>query len=144
MKIVKNDHYAKAIAFAKCPFGSNRKIAKNMQKNDSTRILELFYAKNRLAKAANVKKKRHFSKLAKLATMQRPLHNGHFGAKTKIARDISKTTLHAHYSCSVQETAPEKSLYSKNETSLKIGKNGLYAKAIASPKWSLWGIIIAK
>ena len=39
------------------------------------------------------------------------------------------------YSCSVQETAREKTKYSRNETILKIRH---HAKAIAHAKSSLW------
>ena len=37
---------------------------------DSTRTLDLFYAKKRLQKAANIWEMRPFWKLAKMATMQ--------------------------------------------------------------------------
>ena len=51
---------------------------------------------------------------------------------------MRKTAVEAHYSCIMQKTAPKKSQYSKNETILKIGKNGHNAKAIAFAKWSVW------
>ena len=75
-----------------------------------------------------------------MATMQRlqPLQSGQFGSKIKIAKSIRKTAVEAHYSCTMQETAPKNSYYSKNETILKIGKNGHNAKAIAFAKWSVW------
>ena len=38
----------------------------------------------------------------------------------------------------MQKTAPKSSQYLRNETILKIGKNGHYAKAIAFAKWSAW------
>ena len=51
---------------------------------------------------------------------------------------MRKAAVEAHYSCIMQKTAPKNSEYSKNETILKIGKNGHNAKAIAFAKWSVW------
>ena len=48
---------------------------------------------------------------------------------------MSKYILEMIYSCSVQETAPKSTKYSRNETILKIG---YHAKAIAPAKSSLW------
>ena len=44
--------------------------------------------------------------MAKKATRQRlqPLQNGQFGSKNKIAKNMGKTTLQSHYSCSMQKT----------------------------------------
>ena len=50
---------------------------------------------------------------------------------------MHKTTLQAHFSCSIQRTAPKHKQYSRNETILKIGKNGHYAKALAFVNWSV-------
>ena len=50
---------------------------------------------------------------------------------------MSKFILQIIYSCSVQETAPKKTKYSRNETILKIGH---HAKAKAHAKSSLWVI----
>ena len=38
----------------------------------------------------------------------------------------------------MQKTNPKKIQYLKNESILKIGKNGHYPKAIAFEKWSVW------
>ena len=38
----------------------------------------------------------------------------------------------------MHKTALKNTLYSKNESILNIGKNGLHAKAIAFAKWSVW------
>ena len=38
----------------------------------------------------------------------------------------------------MQKTALKNSYYSKNESILKIAKNGLNAKAIAHAKYSVW------
>ena len=38
----------------------------------------------------------------------------------------------------MQKTAAKSSSYLRNETILKTGKNGHYAKAIAFAKWSVW------
>ena len=45
---------------------------------------------------------RQFSILAKMASMQRLLQNHQFGSKDKIAKNISKTKLQAHYSYFMQ------------------------------------------
>jgi len=52
----------------------------------------------------------------------------------KHAKNVSTT----HCSCSMQKTARKNSQYSKNESILKIAKNGHQAKAIAFAKSSLW------
>ena len=51
-------------------------------------------------------------KVVKMATMQRPqpLQNGQFGANIIIAKNMRKTALQAHYSCSVQKTNEKKQL----------------------------------
>ena len=44
-----------------------------------------------------------------MATKQRPLQNGQFGSKIKIAKNIRKKAVEAHYSCIMQKTAPKNS-----------------------------------
>ena len=66
------------------------------------------------------------------------MQNGQFGLKIKYAKNVRKTVLLAHYSCSMQKTARKNSYYSKNESILKMAKNGLNAKAIAHAKWAVW------
>ena len=51
---------------------------------------------------------------------------------------MRKTFLQTHSSCSMQKTAPKISQYSKNESILKMTKNGRNAKALAHAKSSLW------
>ena len=51
---------------------------------------------------------------------------------------MRKTFPQTHSSCSMQKTAPKNSSYSKNESILKVAKNGHNAKAIAHAKYSLW------
>ena len=51
---------------------------------------------------------------------------------------MPKTCPQLHQSCSLQKRAAKKSLYSKNETILKIAKNGQNGKAIAHAKNSVW------
>ena len=51
---------------------------------------------------------------------------------------MRKTFLQTHYSCSMQKTARKTSLYSKNESILKMAKNGHNARAIAHAKYSVW------
>ena len=55
--------------------------------------------------------------------------------KIKNAKNMQKTFLQEHDSCSVQKTAPKNTIYSRNETILKIGH---FAKAIGFLKWSVW------
>ena len=75
-----------------------------------------------------------------MATMQRlqPFQSGEFGSKIKITKNMQKPAVEPHYSCFMQKTAPKSSYCLRNETILKIGKNGHYAKAIAFTKWSVW------
>ena len=65
------------------------------------------------------------------------MQNGQFGLKIKYAKNIRKKALLAHYSASMQKTAPKNSYYSRNESILKIAKNGHNAKAIAHAKYSV-------
>ena len=54
---------------------------------------------------------------------------------------MRKAAVEAYYSGFMQKKkkgSKKKNQYSKNETILKIGKNGHYAKAIAFAKWSFW------
>ena len=55
--------------------------------------------------------------------------------KIKMAKNMRKTILRAHESCSVQKTALKKTKYSTNESILKMG---CLAKAIEFGKWSVW------
>ena len=63
------------------------------------------------------------------------MQNGKFGSKIKNAKNMRKTILQEHWSCSVQKTARKKTKYSRNERILKIGH---LAKAIAHAKLSVW------
>ena len=53
----------------------------------------------------------------------------------KMAKNMRKTILRAHESCSVQETAHKNTKYSRNESILKMGR---LAKAKDFAKWSVW------
>ena len=66
------------------------------------------------------------------------MQNGQFGLKIKYAKNMRKTFLQTHSSCSMQKTALKNSQYSKNESILKMAKNGHCAKAIAHAKWAVW------
>ena len=55
--------------------------------------------------------------------------------KIKMVKNMRKTILRAHWSCSVQKTAHENTKYSRNESILKMGH---LAKAIDFAKWSVW------
>ena len=73
-----------------------------------------------------------------------PLQNGQFRSKIKNAKNKRKTILQQHLSCSVQETAPKNTKYSRNESILKIGhlaKAIAHAKAIAFAKWPIFKML---
>ena len=63
------------------------------------------------------------------------MQNGHFRSKIKMAKNMRKTILRAHESCSVQKTAHKNTKYSTNESILKMGH---LAKAIDFAKLSVW------
>ena len=52
---------------------------------------------------------------------------------------MRKKSLKTHQNCSIQKTARKKSYYSKNESILKMAKNGPKAKAIAHAKYPQFG-----
>ena len=64
--------------------------------------------------------------------------NGQFGLKIKYPKKMRKMALLSHYSGSMQKTARKNSLYSKNESILKMAKNGHNLKAIAHAKYSVY------
>ena len=66
------------------------------------------------------------------------MQNGQFGLKIKYAKNMPKTFLQTHSSCSIQITARKNSGYSKNESILKMAKIDHNAKAIAHAKWAVW------
>ena len=49
------------------------------------------------------------------------MQNPHFGSKIKIPKHILKSILQIIFSCSVKQTAPKNTKYSRNESILKIG-----------------------
>ena len=51
---------------------------------------------------------------------------------------MSKTSLQAYHTNSMQKTARKNVSYLRNETILNIGQNGLHAKATAFAKSSFW------
>ena len=61
----------------------------------------------------------------RLQLMHRPLQNSQFGSKIVKAKNMGKTILQKHQSCSVQKSARKNTKYSKNERSLKISHLGL-------------------
>ena len=70
-----------------------------------------------------------------------PLQNCQFGSKIKNAKNMRKTILQDHYSCSAQKTAPKNTKYLRIQTIFKIShlaKAIAHAKAIAFAKWSVW------
>ena len=64
------------------------------------------------------------------------MQNGHFGSKVKNAKKVRKTIVRVHYSCLVQKTARKNINIQKNESVLRLAKNGHNAKAIAYAKYS--------
>ena len=89
-------------------FGQKLKMPKTFDKRLYKHI-RLVLCKKRLQKAANILEMRPFWKLAKMATMQKPLQSGQFGWKIKIAKSMRKADGEAHYSCIMQKTAPKNS-----------------------------------
>ena len=63
------------------------------------------------------------------------MQNAQFGSKIRNDKNMPKTILQEHYSCSVQKTAGKNTKYWRNERILKIGH---LAKAIAFAKCSVW------
>ena len=91
-------------------FGSKVKISTSMPKT-TLEAHQSCSIEKAAPKTASIREKRRFQNLPKMATMQtlQPLQNAQFGSKLKITKNTQKTTLLAQYSCSMQETAPEKS-----------------------------------
>ena len=65
--------------------------------------------------------------------MERPLQNGQFGSKIKNAKNMRKTILQEHWSCSLQKSAQNNTKFSRNET-IKNAKN--MRKTILQEHWS--------
>ena len=125
-------------------FGSKTKNATKMRK---TIVQEhQSCSAQKTAPKNHIPKKRPLLKsaiLQRLQPMQRlqPLQNGQFGSKIKNAKNMGKTILQEHWSCSVKKTAKKNTKYSRDETILKIGhflKATAHSKAIAFAKWSVW------
>ena len=90
-------------------FGSKiKKMSKTYQKQLQTQI-KVVLCKKSLQNTSNIGKMTTFLKWPKLATKQtlQPLQNRHFGLKIKIVKNMPKSTLEPHQSCSVQKTAPK-------------------------------------
>ena len=66
------------------------------------------------------------------------MQNGQFGLKIKYAKNMRKTALLAHYSCSMQKRLQKTANIRKMKSILKMAKNGHNAKAIAHAKWAVW------
>ena len=63
------------------------------------------------------------------------MQNPHFGSKTKITKNMSKSLLQIIWSCLVKKTATKNTKYSRNGAILKIDH---HAKPIAHAKSSAW------
>ena len=113
--------------------GRELKFQKTCQ-NSFYKSFRVVLCKRPLQQTLNIREMRPFSKSIVMQRLQ-PMQNPHFGSKTKISKNMSKSTLELIYSCFVQETAPKNTKYSRNESICKIGH---HAKAIAHAKSSLW------
>ena len=74
--------------------------------------------------------------------MQRPnlLQSSQLGSKIENTKNMLKTNLQEHYSCSVKKTSLKNTNYSRKKTILKIGdlaKAIAHVKAIGLAKWSV-------
>ena len=112
-------------------FESKIKIIKNVQKTILEPHQSCSVQKKLQKKTPNIRKMTIFPKWPKFATMQRlkALQNRHFGSNIKIVKNMRKTTLEPHRSCSVQKTAPKNTQYSKNDNISKLAKLGHHVKA---------------
>ena len=138
-KTGKNGHQGKAIAFAKWPLlGQKLKMQEQHDKKVSTRHCSCSMPKT-VEKTATIRKIRAVWKweklqqskgftLCKMVTLSQ---------KSKMQKNLLKTFL-GDTGVVLCKNCSKKSYYSKNESSLKIGKNGHQAKAIAFARWSLW------
>ena len=100
--------------------GQKLKIQKGA-KNDCTSKLELLCPKDQKEKTL-YSKKESILKKAKIghdANALYPLQNNRFRSKTKNTKNMPKIILQEHKTCSVQETAPNHTKYSRNQTILK-------------------------
>ena len=87
LKVGKNGHHAKAIAFGKSSVWLKKiKVLKTWKKQLYDHI-NIVPSQKRVEKTANIREMRGFWKLAKMATMERlwPFQNCQFGSKNKIA-----------------------------------------------------------
>ena len=94
--------------FQNAQFGSKLKISKNMPKT-TLEAHQSCSMEKAAPKTANIRKKRRFQNLPKMATMQKlqPLQNALFGSKVKITKNTQKTTREAHQSCCMEKAAPK-------------------------------------
>ena len=87
--------------------GQKLKLPKTCQKRLQGHV-RVLCAKNG-SETPNIREMTSFRKWPKSTTMQRlqALQNVQFGSKIKIAKNMPKTCLETHQSCSVQKTAPK-------------------------------------
>ena len=81
------------------------------------------------------------AKIGHLAKAIQPLQNTHFGSKIKTVKNIPKTTLEPHQSCSLQKAALKTPNIRKMTTFPKWPKIGHHAKAIDFAKSLLFSKI---
>ena len=77
-----------------------------------------------------------FRKWPKLTIMQRlqPTQNGQFGSKIKIHKNMRKTFILSHQSCSAQKTAPKKALIFEKRQLFENGQNWPLCKGYSPRK----------
>ena len=118
--------HAKAIAFANCQPGSKFKNSKNMQKNHSTRTVDLFCAKDGARKRQLFGKKDHFE-IRPLCKNYSPCKDYSLckrvslGQKLKMRKTCEETFYKNTRVVLCKKRLGKNTKYSRNETILKIG-----------------------
>ena len=103
-------------------------------KNNYTRTLQLFSAN--YSRNETILKTGHLAKaIAHVKAIGLAIWS--LSVKIKNTKNMRKTILQEHKSCSVEKTARKNTKYSRNETILKISHLIAHAKAIAFAKWSV-------
>ena len=114
-------------------FGSKIKIPKNKSKS----ILLIIYSCSLQKTAPKNTKYSRYETIFKIGHHAKAIAHAKSSLwlKIKIPKNMSKAILQIIYNCSLQNTAPKNTKYSRNESIFKIGD---HAKPIAHAKSSLW------
>ena len=91
------------------------------------------------SKTSNNRKMKVFENRQNWPKMKRllALQNGQLGSKIKIAKNRPKTSLETRQSCSLENTAPKSTEYSRNKKFLKLAKIGQNGKPTGFPNFSV-------